>query len=121
MPKNVVRKMAVALAASDDMNGSRIIAIENDRFVRPKEAVFITGRSLASQHRDKLAGNWVPTYRLGSNSVAFKLSDLLALNASREIVTADNTKAVAVPNEGKCRGRKPNTPMCSKTENSQVR
>ena len=98
-----------------------MIAPDLDRMIRPKEAVLITGRSLASQYRDKIAGKWPPMYRLGDNSVANKLSDLLALNASREIVTAENTKAVAVPNEGKCRGRKPNKPMCSETENSQVR
>jgi len=83
------------------------IAPENDRMVRPKEAVIITGRSLASQYRDKKAGKWPQMFRLGDNSVANKLSDLLALNASRAIVTANNTKVVAVPNEGKRRGRKP--------------
>lgn len=94
MPKDLIRKIAVVLAA------------ENDRIVRPKEAVIITGRSLASQHRDKKAGKWPPMYRIGDNAVGNLLSDLLALNASREIVTAENSRPVAL---GSNRGRKPKT------------
>lgn len=86
---------------------SYVLPPEKDRIVRPREAVHITGRSLASQHRAKKAGKWVPVYRIGDNAVGYLLSDLLALNASRKIVTADSVSPVAVPKEGKLRGRKP--------------
>jgi predicted DNA-binding transcriptional regulator AlpA len=82
----------------------QMIAAEKDRIVRPKEAVIITGRSLASQWRDRKAGRWPQMYRIGENAVGNLLSDLLALNASREIVTAENSKPVAI---GSKRGRKP--------------
>lgn len=62
-----------------------IIPADEDRMVRPNESVTITGRSLASQHRDKKAGKWPPMFRIGDNSVANRLSHLLILNASREI------------------------------------
>ena len=94
------------------------IAPEQDRMVRPKEAVIITGRSLASQHRDKKAGKWPPMYRIGNNAVGNRLSDLLALNASREVVTAENTTPVA---PGAKRGRKPKNQLCSVTEKSLAR
>lgn len=100
----------VTLGADDDdphLEGVDVIPPEKDRIVRPKEAAVITGRSLSSQYRDKVAGKWVPAYRIGQNSVGFKLSDLLALNASREIVNKNNTVPVAVPKIGKRRGRKP--------------
>lgn len=109
MPKEDLRKTAVSIAALDEFAlfaGMNALPPEKDRMVKPKEAVTITGRSLASQHRDKKAGKWPTMYRLGDNSVANKLSDLLALNASRAVVTAENTKPVAVPKEGRCRGRK---------------
>ena len=93
-------------AADDSVQRPRAgpIPPEKDRIVRPREAVLITGRSLASQHRDRKAGKWVPIYRIGYNSIGFMLSDLLALNATREIVTPDNTIPVA---PGAKRGRKP--------------
>lgn len=106
MPKEVLKKEAVTLSVLDDSApdpGSSVLPPEKDRIVRPREAVFITGRSLASQHRDKKAGKWVPVYRIGDNAVGFLLSDLLALNASREAVTVENTKLVAL---GTKRGRK---------------
>ncbi len=81
-----------------------VLVAGEDRFVRPKEAAIITGRSIASQYRDRITGKWPPMYRLGDNAVANRLSDLLALNASREIVTAENTRPVA---PGAKRGRKP--------------
>lgn len=62
-----------------------IIPADKDRMIRPNESVVITGRSLASQHRDKKAGKWPPMFRIGENSVANRLSHLLILNASREI------------------------------------
>lgn len=105
MFKEPLSKIAAASVATEDPAPKSVretIAIEKDRIVKPKEAVVITGRSLASQHRDKKAGKWVPTYRLGKNSIGYLLSDLLALNASREVVTADNTRLVA---PGSKRGR----------------
>lgn len=107
MSKEIFRKVAVALAALDDfvpLAGMNMLPPEKDRMVKPKEAVIITGKSLTTIHRDKKAGKWVPTFRLGDNSIAYKLSDLLALNASRAVVTAENTNQVA---PGAKRGRKP--------------
>jgi len=107
MAQAAEEKPAVKVAGVGDSEGhifEGMIAPEKDRFVRPKEAVVITGRSLASQYRDKKAGKWPPMYRLGDNSVANKLSDLIALNASRPVVTVENTRALAPEVK---RGRKP--------------
>jgi len=98
MSKEALRKIDTAIAVTDDLAflaTRRTIAAEKDRMVRPNEAVTITGRSLASQWRDRQAGRWPKMYRIGANSVGYLLSDLLALNASREIVTSDNTRPVA--------------------------
>jgi len=106
MSKETLRKIAVAIVAAEDSmpdHVKQMIAAGKDRIVRPKEAVVITGRSLPSQYRDGKAGLWPQKYRIGKNAVGYLLSDLLALNASREIVTADNTRPLA---PGAKRGRK---------------
>jgi len=107
MSKQELMKLCVALSATEGITphvARKTIAAERDRMVRPKEAAIITGRSLASQHRDKKAGKWPPMYRIGEKAVGNLLSDLLALNLSRELVTADNTIPVA---PGVRKGRKP--------------
>ncbi len=75
-----------------------------DRIIRPAEAVTITGRSLASIWRDEQAGTFPRKIRIGSNSVAYRLSELQAWIDSRETITTENAKQVA---PGAKRGRKP--------------
>ncbi len=78
--------------------------IETDRIIRPKEAVTITGRSLASIWRDEKAGTFPQKIRIGSNSCGYRLSDIQAWINSLETVTSENVKPVA---PGARRGRKP--------------
>jgi len=75
-----------------------------DRIVRPAEAVILTGRSLASLWRDGQAGNFPHKIRIGSNSVGYRLSSLLAWMDSRETITPENVKPIC---QGARHGRKP--------------
>jgi len=81
-----------------------------DRIVRPAEAVNITGRSLASLWRDEQAGTFPSKIRIGSNSVGYRLSSILAWMDSRETVTPENVKPIC---HGARRGRKPSVKVVS--------
>ena len=77
-----------------------------ERIVREEERRLITGRSPASQWRDEQAGMAPKRIQIGSNSVGWKLSELMAWIDSRPHATQ---REVAVPAPGKKRGRKPST------------
>lgn len=104
MSKEIIRKIAVALAAGQD------------RIVRPKEASAITGRSLSSIWRDSQAGRFVPKYKTGANSTGYLLSDISSWINSLQEVTSENVQPVAVPALGKQRGRR-----CNSDNNVKIR
>lgn len=74
-----------------------------DRIVRPAEATIITGRSLASIHRDEKAGRFPKRIRIGENAVGYRLSDLNAWLDER----ANSVEPVKQVAPGSRRGRKP--------------
>lgn len=75
-----------------------------ERIVRPAEAAIITGRSLASIHRDEAVGRFPKRIRIGKNAVGYVFRELIEW---REQCRARNEPArQIVPGPGKRRGRK---------------
>jgi prophage regulatory protein len=61
-----------------------------ERIVRPAEAARMTGRSKVSLWRDEKAGRFPRRVRIGANAVGWRLSEIQAWIAGREIVTGPN-------------------------------
>lgn len=61
-----------------------------DRIIRPTEAARMTGRSKVSLWRDERAGKFPRRVRIGANAVGWRLSEIQAWIAGREIVTGPN-------------------------------
>lgn len=57
-----------------------------DRYVRLRELKTITGRSEASIYRDEKAGTFPKRRKIGSQSVGWKLSEVLSWVESRDTV-----------------------------------
>jgi predicted DNA-binding transcriptional regulator AlpA len=93
MKKEVIGKIAVALAAGQD------------RIVKPHEASVITGRSLASMWRDGKEGRFPQKYKTGIKSTGYLYSELMAWMDALQAVTPETTQPVATPADGKRRGR----------------
>lgn len=74
-----------------------------DRIARPAEAVIITGRSLASIHRDEKVGRFPKRIRIGQNAVGYLLSELYAWLEER----ANSTEPVKQVCPGVRKGLKP--------------
>ncbi|QEM67296.1 AlpA family phage regulatory protein [Geobacter sp. FeAm09] len=77
--------------------------METDRIVREQERRLITGRSKVSWWRDEQAGRVPKRVQIGPGAVGWRLSELLCWLQSLQ--TVDQPLPVAVPGEGKRRGR----------------
>lgn len=62
----------------------------DERIIRPSEAAKMTGRSKVSLWRDERAGKFPRRVRIGANAVGWRLSEIQAWIAEREIVTGPN-------------------------------